>query len=74
MAKRGGGSFHGAIYKLGTTFGLGQPTGIELPAEGLAQLKSRSQFVNSPVEAATTSFGQSTMQLGQLNGIEGKAL
>ena len=38
--------------------GLGQLTGIELPAETIAQLKSRSQFVNSPVEAATTAFGQ----------------
>ena len=38
--------------------GLGEPSGIELPAEAAAQLKSRSQFVNSAVEAATTAFGQ----------------
>ncbi len=38
--------------------GLGELMGIELPAEAPAQLKSRSQFVNSAVEAATTSFGQ----------------
>ncbi|MBE9067140.1 penicillin-binding protein 2 [Leptolyngbya cf. ectocarpi LEGE 11479] len=38
--------------------GLGKPSGIELPAETPAQLKSRSQFVNSAVEAATTAFGQ----------------
>lgn len=52
--------------------GLGEMTGIELPAEAAAQLKSRSQFVNSAVEAATTSFGQgfslNLMQQVQLHG------
>ncbi|MEM9266225.1 MAG: penicillin-binding protein 2 [Cyanobacteria bacterium P01_F01_bin.13] len=38
--------------------GLGESTGVELPTEAVAQLKSRSQFINSEVEAATTSFGQ----------------
>ncbi len=38
--------------------GLGKPTGIELPAEATAQLKSRDHFVNTRVESATTSFGQ----------------
>lgn len=51
--------------------GLGEPTGIELPAEVTAQLKSRSQFVNSEVEAATTAFGQgfalNPMQLAQFH-------
>ncbi|MEO1590451.1 MAG: penicillin-binding protein 2 [Cyanobacteria bacterium J06632_22] len=42
------------LHKLG----LGQPTGIELPAEAAPQLKDRAQFVASPVEAATTAFGQ----------------
>lgn len=51
--------------------GLGEPTGIELPAEATAQLKSRSQFTNSAVEAATTAFGQgfslSPIQQAQLH-------
>ncbi|MEL6935153.1 MAG: penicillin-binding protein 2 [Cyanobacteria bacterium J06607_17] len=54
------------------TLGLGESTGIELPAEATAQLKSRPQFVNSAVEAATTSFGQgfslNPMQQVQLHG------
>ena len=52
--------------------GLGEPTGLELPAEAVAQLKSRPQFVNSAVEAATTAFGQgfslTPMQQVQLHG------
>lgn len=59
--------YYGWLEKLG----LGEPTGVELPAEASAQLKSRSQFVNSAVEAATTSFGQgfslNPMQLVQLH-------
>ncbi|NEP63094.1 MAG: penicillin-binding protein 2 [Symploca sp. SIO2G7] len=51
--------------------GLGEPTGIELPTEASAQLKRRSQFVNSAVEAATTAFGQgfslNPIQLVQLH-------
>lgn len=38
--------------------GFGKPTGIELPAEGIAQLKDPEQFVRSRIEPATTSFGQ----------------
>ncbi|MEL6139166.1 MAG: penicillin-binding protein 2 [Cyanobacteria bacterium J06628_6] len=41
-----------------TKLQLDQPTGIELPSEATPQLKDRSQFVASRVEAATTSFGQ----------------
>lgn len=52
--------------------GLGESTGIELPTEAVAQLKTRPQFVNSAVEAATTSFGQgfalNLIQQVQLHG------
>lgn len=38
--------------------GLGQPVGIDLPFETHSQLKSQKQFVASPIEPATASFGQ----------------
>jgi cell division protein FtsI (penicillin-binding protein 3) len=37
---------------------LGEPSGIDLPAEAIGQMKDRDQFIKSRVEAATTSFGQ----------------
>ncbi|MEM9148854.1 MAG: penicillin-binding protein 2 [Cyanobacteria bacterium P01_F01_bin.3] len=52
--------------------GLGEPTGIDLPGETSAQIKVRSQFIGSEVEAATTAFGQgfslTPIQLVQLHG------
>ncbi len=38
--------------------GLREETGIDLPSEALSLLKSQEQFTQSPVEAATTAFGQ----------------
>ncbi|NET49683.1 MAG: penicillin-binding protein 2 [Merismopedia sp. SIO2A8] len=40
------------------TLGLGQLTGIDLPFETPALVKSRQQFTESAVESATTAFGQ----------------
>jgi cell division protein FtsI (penicillin-binding protein 3) len=38
--------------------GLGQRTGIDLPFEPRGEIKSRKQFVSTPIEPATTAFGQ----------------
>jgi cell division protein FtsI (penicillin-binding protein 3) len=60
--------YYQALEKLG----LGQTAGTDLPFEVTSQLKNREQFINSPVESATTAFGQgfsiTPMQLVQLNG------
>ena len=60
--------YYQALEKLG----LGQTAGTDLPFEVTSQLKNRDQFINSPVEVATTAFGQgfsiTPMQLVQLNG------
>jgi cell division protein FtsI (penicillin-binding protein 3) len=50
---------------------LTKKLGIELPGVGAGQLKSAQQFVNSPVEPATTAFGQgfslTPLKLAQLH-------
>ncbi|MCU0546061.1 MAG: penicillin-binding protein 2 [Oscillatoriaceae cyanobacterium Prado104] len=60
--------YYQALEKLG----LGQSAGTDLPFEAASQLKNRDQFINSPVEVATTAFGQgfsiTPIQLLQLNG------
>ncbi|MBE7382664.1 MAG: penicillin-binding protein 2 [Leptolyngbya sp. SIO1E4] len=54
MERLSASEFYGWLEKLE----VDQPTGIELPAENAAPLKARSQFVNSPADAATAAFGQ----------------
>lgn len=53
--------------------GLGQKTGIDLPFEAIGQMHSRKKFVNSPLDRATTSFGQgfslTPLQLLKMNGM-----
>ncbi len=38
--------------------GMGEPTGVDLPGEVPAPLKTREQFLNSRVDSATVAFGQ----------------
>jgi cell division protein FtsI (penicillin-binding protein 3) len=51
--------------------GLGKPLQVDLPFEASSQIKSQKQFVSSPIEPATASFGQgfslTPLQLVQLH-------
>lgn len=51
--------------------GLGQAVRIDLPFEAKSQIKSQKQFISSPIEPATASFGQgfslTPIQLVQLH-------
>lgn len=53
--------------------GLGQPTGIDLPFEAEGYLKDRQLYMTSPIEVATTAFGQgfamTPIQLIKLHGM-----
>lgn len=53
--------------------GLGQATGIDLPFEAMGQMRDRKTFTISPLDRATTSFGQgfsmTPVQLLKLNGL-----
>ncbi len=52
--------------------GMGQTLGTDLPFEVPSQLKNQKQFISSPIEPATASFGQgisiTPLQLVQLHG------
>lgn len=52
--------------------GLGESAGIDLPSEASGQFKDRKTFTGSPIEPATTAFGQgfslTPIQLVQLQG------
>ena len=52
--------------------GIGSMTGTDLPFETPGQFKDKQQFVDYPIEPATTAFGQgfslTPLQLAQLHG------
>jgi cell division protein FtsI (penicillin-binding protein 3) len=52
--------------------GLGQSAGSDLPSETASQLKNQDEFVSTPIEPATTAFGQgfslTPLQLVQMMG------
>jgi cell division protein FtsI (penicillin-binding protein 3) len=54
MQRLQAGLYYGWLERLG----LDQKTGIDLPVEAAGQSKGYAQFTGSPVEPATTSFGQ----------------
>ncbi len=51
--------------------GLGQKVGTDLPFEGSGHIKNQQEFISSPIEPATTAFGQgfslTPLQLAQLH-------
>jgi cell division protein FtsI (penicillin-binding protein 3) len=61
-------AYYGWLEKLG----LGQGMETDLPFSVASQLKSQEEFINTPIEPATTSFGQgfslTPLQLVQMTG------
>ncbi|MBW4689499.1 MAG: penicillin-binding protein 2 [Komarekiella atlantica HA4396-MV6] len=61
-----------AYYNWLERLGLGQKVDTDLPFEVGGRLKSQEQFIASPIEPATTSFGQglslTPLQLVQMHG------
>lgn len=61
-------TYYGWLERLG----LGQPVDTDLPFAVISQLKSQEQFITTPIEPATTSFGQgfslTALQLVQMHG------
>jgi cell division protein FtsI (penicillin-binding protein 3) len=53
--------------------GLGQYTGVDLPFEAQGYIKPRQTYMSSPIEVATTAFGQgfsmTPIQLAKLNAM-----
>ena len=60
--------YYGWLERLG----LGQKLDTDLPFESAGQIKNQQQFTSSPIEPATTAFGQgfslTPLQLVQLHG------
>jgi cell division protein FtsI (penicillin-binding protein 3) len=47
-----------AYYDWLQRIGLGQKSGVDLPAEGRGEVRSRREFVSDPIYPANTAFGQ----------------
>ncbi|MEM1427141.1 MAG: penicillin-binding protein 2, partial [Cyanobacteria bacterium P01_H01_bin.130] len=61
-----------AFYTWLKRLGIGEKSGVDLPFEAASQVRSRADFLRSPVDRATTSFGQgfsvTPLQLVQMIG------
>ncbi len=73
MVRVGGAIKPDTYYSWLERIGLGQKTGIDMPFEAIGQMHSRQDFVRSPLNRATTSFGQglalTPIQLLKMNGM-----